>query len=137
MLILIAVVVGCLLALAIDWYIPIMMTSYVAIVILASMDSIFGAFRSYLEKKFDLTIFITGLIGNSVIAVLLMFVGNRLGADLYLAAVLVFGMRMFQNFASIRRYYLKIALDKKREKEEKRAESVESSVKTAINSGEN
>ena len=137
MLILIAAVVGCLLALAIDWYIPIMMTSYVAIVILASMDSIFGAFRSYLEKKFDLTIFITGLIGNSVIAVILMFVGNRLGADLYLAAVLVFGMRMFQNFASIRRYYLKVFMDKKREKAVKNEENVENSVKSTINSDEN
>lgn len=116
MLIIIGIIVGALIALAIDWYIPVWLTPYVAIVILASMDSIFGAFRSYLDKKFELTIFITGLIGNSVIAVLLMFIGKHLGADLYLAAVLVFGMRMFQNFASIRRYYLKIAMFKKAKK---------------------
>ncbi len=113
MLILIAVAVGALLAFAVDWYIPVTLTSYVAIIILAALDSIFGACRSYLEKRFDYTIFITGLIGNSAIAVFLMFVGKRLGADLYLAAVLVFGTRMFQNFVSIRRFYLKKTMDKR------------------------
>lgn len=116
MLIIIGIAVGAVLALAIDLYIPVWLTSYAAIVILASMDSIFGAYRSHLEKKFDLTIFITGLTGNSVIAVLLMFIGKHLGADLYLAAVLVFGMRMFQNFAAIRRYYLKLAVARKKKR---------------------
>lgn len=113
MLIVIAVVVGALLAFAMDWYIPVSLTSYVAIVILAALDSMFGGCRAALEKKFDATIFVTGLLGNSVIAVFLMFVGKKLGADLYLAAVLVFGTRMFQNFASIRRFYLNKTMDKK------------------------
>lgn len=126
MLIVIAVVVGALLAFALDWYIPVTLTSYVAIVILAALDSMFGAYRSSLEKKFDATIFITGLLGNSVIAVFLMFVGKKLGADLYLAAVLVFGTRMFNNFASIRRIYLNKTMDKRQRK----------SVKTPIKNDE-
>jgi small basic protein len=32
--------------------------------------------------------------------------GEKLGVDLYLAAILVFGNRMFLNFAIIRRYLL-------------------------------
>ncbi len=127
MLVIIAIVVGALLAFAMDWYIPAAYTSYVAIVILAALDSIFGACRSTLEKKFDATIFVTGLVGNSVIAVFLMYIGKRLGADLYLAAVLVFGTRMFQNFAAIRRIYLNKTMDKRQRK----------SVKTDIKSEEN
>ena len=127
MLIVIAIVVGALLAFAMDWYIPVALTSYVAIVILAALDSMFGAYRASLEKKFDAVIFITGLLGNSVIAVFLMFIGKKLGADLYLAAVLVFGTRMFQNFASIRRIYLNKTMDKRQRK----------SVKIPIKNDEN
>lgn len=129
MLIVIGIAAGALLALAIDWYLPVWLTPYVAIVILASMDSIFGAYRSHLEKKFDLTIFITGLTGNSLIAVLLMLIGNHLGADLYLAAVLVFGMRMFQNFASIRRYYLKFFVMRKKMRRAEKGKAVENPSK--------
>lgn len=106
MIIFIAIVLGGFLAFTMDWYVPPELTSYVAIVTLACLDTIFGGFRSYMEKRFDTVIFTTGLIGNSLIAVFLMFIGKRLGADLYLAAVLVFGTRMFQNFASIRRILL-------------------------------
>ncbi len=116
MLIIIAIILGVLLAFAVDWYIPVTLTSYFAIVILAALDSIFGGFRSSLEKKFDYTIFITGLFGNSAIAVFLMYIGQRLGADLYLAAVLVFGTRMFQNFAAIRRFYINVLVERRRKK---------------------
>ena len=136
MLIFIAVAVGALIAFAVDWYIPVSLTSYVAIIILAALDSIFGACRSYLEKKFDHIIFITGLIGNSVIAAFLMFVGDRLGADLYLAAVLVFGTRMFQNFASIRRFFINKAMDKKHKKNQNTKENGFDSVKISIKSEE-
>jgi len=33
--------------------------------------------------------------------------GDRLGLELYLAAVVVFGVRLFQNLGIIRRYLLK------------------------------
>ena len=136
MLVFVAVVVGALMAFAIDWYIPVTLSSYAAIVILAALDSIFGGCRALLEKKFDAVIFVTGLTGNSVIAVLLMFIGKSLGADLYLAAVLVFGTRMFQNFASIRRFYLNKTLGKKSKGKEISSKTDEVIVKTTINEEE-
>lgn len=130
MLVIISIILGILLAFAVDWYIPVSLTSYFAIVILAALDSIFGGFRSSIEKKFDYTIFVTGLVGNSAIAVFLMYIGQRLGADLYLAAVLVFGTRMFQNFAIIRRFYIKVLVDKRREKRFKAAREASKEGKT-------
>ncbi len=130
MLVIISIILGILLAFAVDWYIPVSLTSYFAIVILAALDSIFGGFRSTLEKKFDYTIFVTGLVGNSAIAVFLMYIGQRLGADLYLAAVLVFGTRMFQNFAIIRRFYIKVLVDKRREKRFKASREASKAGKT-------
>ena len=53
-----------------------------------------------------LGIFLSGAVGNTLIAVFLAWLGQKLGIPLYLAAVVVFGTRMFQNFAEIRRELL-------------------------------
>ena len=137
MLVVVSVVIGALLAFAIDWYIPVSLTSYVAIIILAAFDSIFGAFKALLDKKFDYTIFVTGLLGNSLIAVFLMYTGKRLGADLYLAAVLVFGTRMFHNFAVIRRFYIEKLVDKKHKRDHEKQQQGLEFVKSPIKSKEN
>lgn len=79
---------------------------YLAIAILACLDSVFGGIAGFLEKKFDIGIFVSGFFGNALLAVGLTYLGEKLGIDLYLAAVLVFGNRMFVNFAIIRRYLL-------------------------------
>lgn len=132
MLILIAIILGGILAFAMDWYIPPEYTSYVAIVVLAFLDTIFGGFRSYMEKRFNTVMFTTGLVGNSVIAVFLMFVGNRLGVDMHLAAVIVFGSRLFLNFASIRR----ILIDKVMERRKNRTTAEETDGKISENAEE-
>ncbi len=48
----------------------------------------------------------TGLLSNMLLAGLLTFLGDRLGVDLYLAAIVAFGVRLFNNLAIIRRYLL-------------------------------
>ena len=50
--------------------------------------------------------FVSGFVVNAVVAVLLTFVGDRLGLDLYLVALITFGLRIFQNVALIRRHFL-------------------------------
>ena len=52
------------------------------------------------------SVFISGFIVNAIIAVLLTFIGDRLGLDLYLVALLAFGLRIFDNVALIRRHFL-------------------------------
>ncbi|MEI6601925.1 MAG: small basic family protein [Clostridia bacterium] len=79
---------------------------YVAVGILAALDSIFGAFSARLQNKFDLKIFISGFFGNAIIAAGLAYVGDQLGMPLYLAAIFAFGNRLFLNFALIRRILL-------------------------------
>lgn len=104
MFVILAIVAGVILALMLDITIPSSLTPYVAIFILAALDSVLGAVRAGMEKKFNFTIFITGLLGNGLIAAALTYFGKKIGVDLYVAAVLVFGMRLFQNFASTRRH---------------------------------
>jgi small basic protein len=56
-----------------------------------------------MEGYFNSTIFVTGFLGNAVIAGLLAYIGDKMGVPLYYAAIFAFGSRLFQNFAIIRR----------------------------------
>lgn len=86
---------------------------YITMALLAGMDSIVGAARSHLQEKYDGLIFITGFICNAILAALLTYVGDKLGIPLYYAAVLVFGGRLFDNMAFIRRLLIDKYLSKK------------------------
>jgi small basic protein len=79
---------------------------YSAVAILAGLDSVLGAIRAELDAHYDNRIFLSGFITNTLVAVALTFVGDRLGIDLYLVALFAFGLRIFQNVALIRRHFL-------------------------------
>ena len=74
--------------------------------ILAALDSVLGAVRAELDGVYDNRIFISGFWSNAIVAVLLTFIGDRLGLDLYLVALITFGPRIFKNVALIRRHFL-------------------------------
>ncbi|HSR05004.1 MAG TPA: small basic family protein [Proteiniclasticum sp.] len=103
MIVIVGLLVGVFLGLFLDVKIPDEYTTYLTIAILACLDSVLGALKAYLGKTFDNMVFISGFFGNAVIAVMLTFLGDKLGLPMYLAAVVVFGGRMFNNFAVIRR----------------------------------
>jgi small basic protein len=104
---LIGLIIGLLIGILIPSRIPSEYSNYTAVAILAALDSIFGGISAQLEGKFSLKIFLTGFFGNSILAAALAIIGDKLGIQLYLAAVFVFGNRMFINFAKIRRFLLK------------------------------
>ncbi|MBX5435581.1 MAG: small basic family protein [Alicyclobacillaceae bacterium] len=83
--------------------IPLAYSSYLSIAILAALDTVFGGIRASLEKAFDDAVFLSGFFFNTLVAALLAYIGVQLGVDLYLAAVVAFGVRLFQNIAVIRR----------------------------------
>ena len=86
--------------------VPAAWSLYVAAGLLAALDSALGGFNARIKRTFRLSIFLSGTVGNAAIAVFLTWLGQKLGIPLYLAAVVVFGTRMFQNFAEIRRELL-------------------------------
>ncbi len=81
-------------------------SGYLAIAIIAALDSVFGGLTSILKKNFDIRIFVSGFFGNAILAMLLTYLGERLNVDIYLAAVIVFVGRMFTNLSIIRRIYI-------------------------------
>jgi small basic protein len=124
----ISIILGCVIGAVIGMNIPIIpytYSNYLAIAIIAALDTILGGCASVVKKQFNFTIFITGFFGNAVLSMLLTFLGNKLNVDIYLAAIIVFVGRMFTNLAIIRRYYVEKAsnmIEKAKEKKKAKEE---------------
>jgi small basic protein len=99
-----------------DFTYPTAYAFYITMGLLAALDSLLGAARSQLEGKYSNLIFITGFIVNAVLAGALTYLGDLLGVPLYYAALLVFGGRLFNNLAVIRRIIIERYLAKKARK---------------------
>ena len=108
-LIVIAIILGCLIGVILGVNAPIISytySKYLAIAIVAALDSIFGGISSTLKGNFDFKVFVSGFFGNAMLSMLLTFLGDRLNVDIYLAAIVVFVNRMFLNLTIIRKYYI-------------------------------
>ncbi|GLC32395.1 small basic family protein [Clostridium omnivorum] len=101
--------VGIIIGIVWNINIPEKFSPYMSVAILACLDSVFGAIRAALSKNFRADIFISGFFGNAVLAAALAYLGDKMGVPIYLAAVIVFGGRVFDNFAIIRRLILEKA----------------------------
>lgn len=88
-------------------FIPASQAKLFSVALLAALDSVFGGLRASTENKFDNAIFMSGFFINALLAAALVFLGDFFGMDMYFVAMFVFGMRIFQNLAIIRRYLLK------------------------------
>jgi len=103
----IGLIIGLLIGLYSPITIPVEYAKLLSVALLAALDSVFGGLRATMEEKFDNTVFISGFFTNALLAAGLAYVGDRLGIDLYYVALLAFGLRIFQNLAIIRHYFLK------------------------------
>ncbi len=99
--------------------VPYVYSKYIAVAILACLDSVFGAFTANMDKKFRINIFLSGFFGNALIAIFLVFIGDKLNVDIYLAAVIVFSGRLLNNFSTIRREYIQKIDEKVKKKKVK------------------
>lgn len=103
---LLGLLIGFLVGLQFSFTVPAELSRYTAVGILAALDAVFGAIRAELNGSYDNKVFLSGLLFNSLLAAALVFVGDRLGVDLFIAAVVAFGVRLFNNLAIIRRHFI-------------------------------
>ena len=104
-----AIILGCILGAILGMGAPIISytySTYLAIAVIAALDSVFGGISSVLKKNFDLKIFLSGFFVNGILSILLTVLGQKLNVDIYLATIFVFVSRMFNNLTIIRRYYV-------------------------------
>ncbi len=120
-MVLVAIIIGCLIGVLVGSVLPIIpytISGYLAISIIAALDSVFGGITSSLKGNFDLKIFVSGFFINAILSILLTYLGEKLNIDIYLAAIVVFVGRMFNNLGFIRRYYIEKWTKKNKKQEE-------------------
>ena len=69
-MIFIAIIIGCILGAIIGIYAPVIpytYSGYLAIAILAALDTVFGGINSIINKHFNMKIFVSGFFGNAIL----------------------------------------------------------------------
>lgn len=137
--ILIFIIVGVAIGMAVPVQFFAISSFYVSVGILAAIDSIIGALKASYDDDFDLAIFASGLFINMLMAMVLSWLGDKLGIPLYYAAIFVFGTRLFNNLALIRRRIIenwRVRMARRREQaSEKEAESPDTSGEEGTEEG--
>lgn len=119
------IVIGIILGVVVGNVLPVIpytYSIYLSVAIIAALDSIFGGIASLIKNRFDMKIFVSGFFGNAILSVLLAWLGQKLNVDIYLAAIIVFVGRMFNNLSIIRRHFMDIWYLKMNKNTEKGAE---------------
>ena len=119
MIFIIAVLTGILLGLLIPYNLTTDTLPYVAVAIIAALDSVFGGLVANLNRKFNMNVFLMGLVSNAVLAIFLTYIGNILGISLNFAVIIVFGVRMFNNLTGIRRVVFDVYFEKRAREKQK------------------
>ena len=99
---------GIALGLIFDPTVPVWMQPYLPIAVVAALDALFGALRALLDGIFSDKVFVVSFIANVLVAVLVVFIGDRLGVggQLTTGIIVVLSIRIFSNVAAIRRHLL-------------------------------
>jgi small basic protein len=99
-------IVGLVVGLLLDPAVPLWLQPYLPIAIIAALDAVFGAIRAVLDGIFNDKVFVVSFLSNVVVAAFIVFLGDQLGvgAQLSTGVVVVLGVRIFSNVASIRRH---------------------------------
>lgn len=110
--------------------IPYSTYQYVAVAILACLDSIFGALAASTGKNFKMKIFLSGFFFNALFSMFLVYLGEILNVEIYLAAIIVFGGRILNNFSIIRRDVMEKADDRRKKYKLKKTAISNNAIKT-------
>ncbi|MEO6020222.1 MAG: small basic family protein [Knoellia sp.] len=89
--------------------VPLWLQPYLPIAVVAALDAVFGAVRAVLDGIFNDRVFVISFLSNVVVAAFIVFLGDQLGvgSQLSTGVVVVLGVRIFSNVASIRRHLFK------------------------------
>ncbi|GAA2231776.1 small basic family protein [Promicromonospora sukumoe] len=109
MIAIVGLVIGVVAGLVLQPTVPLILQPYLPIAVVAALDALFGGLRAMLDGLFDDKVFLVSFLSNVVVAAFIVFLGDQLGvgSQLSTAVVVVLGIRIFSNAASIRRHIFK------------------------------
>jgi len=105
MIAILGLIAGVVIGLVTQVEVPAGLTPYLPIAVVAAVDALAGATRALLDGIFNDRVFVVSFLSNVLVAALIVFIGDQLGvgSQLSTAVVVVLGIRIFSNVASIRR----------------------------------
>ena len=97
---------GVIIGLALQPTVPLWLQPYLPIAVIAALDAVFGGVRAVLDGIFNDKVFVVSFLSNVLVAALIVFLGDKLGvgSQLSTGVVVVLGVRIFSNVASILRH---------------------------------
>lgn len=99
-------ILGILLGQTLSFTLSANFATYLSVATLATLDSTLGGIKGVVQNKYDGALLMTGFFINAFLSAFLVMVGDWIGVDLYYVAIFVFGVRIFQNLAIIRREFV-------------------------------
>ena len=89
----IGLVVGLAIGLVLQPSVPLWLQPYLPIAVIAALDAVFGGLRAVLDGIFDDKVFVVSFLSNTLVAALIVFLGDQLGvgAQLSTGVVVVLG----------------------------------------------
>jgi len=105
----IGLIIGIVLGIVLNPEVPAVIQPYLPIAVVAALDALAGGLRAVLSGNFDDRVFVISFFSNSLVAALIVFLGDKLGvgSQLSTGVVVVLGIRIFTNAAAIRRQLFK------------------------------
>lgn len=102
----IGLILGIIAGLILQPSVPLWAQPYLPIAVVAALDAVFGGVRAVLDGIFDDRVFVVSFLSNVLVAAFIVFLGDQLGVGTQLSTgvVVVLGVRIFSNVASIRRH---------------------------------
>ena len=99
-------ILGLVIGLVLQPPVPLWLQPYLPIAVIAALDAVFGGIRAVLDGIFNDKVFVVSFLSNVLVAALIVFLGDKLGvgSQLSTGVVVVLGVRIFSNVASIRRH---------------------------------
>ena len=105
----IGLALGIVVGLVVQPTVPQELQPYLPIAVVAALDAVFGGLRALLDGIFDDRVFTVSFLSNIIVAAVIVYLGDQLGvgSQLSTGVVVVLGIRIFSNAASIRRHLFK------------------------------
>ena len=102
-------VIGIVVGVLLQPEVPLWPQPYLPIAVIAALDAVFGAVRAVLDGIFNDKVFVVSFLANVVVAAFIVYLGDQLGvgSQLSTGVIVVLGVRIFSNVASIRRHLFK------------------------------
>jgi len=94
-------IIGLVIGTLFPYSIPLIGVKYLAVTALSSLDSIFAGFKARLNNHFNTILFVIEFILNTIIAIFIVFLGDIMNTDLFMAVTIVFSARIFYNVSSL------------------------------------